>query len=165
MKSEAEIAARRALKERAVTAILAIAQTKPLSAALGQRLEAREAGLQYKLTSDLGKILNEPTAHATFTTAKGCTQLPRGIATGYGPAVAPRNFYDFLLASRTADCLGSYMNDAWRWAVQIMRENPHSFPHSDPAWNVVRMVRAAEVRHKEVVVGWGRGTAMPSINY
>ena len=152
-KGDAEIRARRDLKIRAVNAICDVADAIPLSASRGNtvhgdgnyvnRRGARlGAALHHEFLSDIGLVIRTANARQILTTAKGCSSAPRE-ARGSFHYNQP-TFYEFLEKINDVDCLGSYMEIAWAWAVQIVNRNPHSFPAGDWAHTVVEKVNRAE---------------------
>jgi hypothetical protein len=140
-KSDAEVSARRDVKIRAVNVICEIADARPMSAARGFRID--DGVLLYQMVAGFGSILQMAGAQATFRTAKGCKSRPQRAKDSF--AYNESNFWEFMQHISRVDCLGSYMEIAWGWAVQIMKANPHSFPADHPTWHVYRKVRAAEI--------------------
>ena len=140
-KSDAEVSARRDIKIRAINVICALAAVRPMSAARGFRVD--DPALLHEMVAGFGSILLVPGAEATFRTAKGCRSRPQRAKASF--TYNETNFWEFMQHIRTVDCLGSYMEIAWGWAVQIMKANPRSFPADHPTWNVYGTVRAAEI--------------------
>jgi hypothetical protein len=139
-KSQTEVQARRDLKVKAVNAFCEVARAVPLSASPGNVV--LDAILHYNLLSEIGKVLQTDQAEEILTTAKGCSSAPRE-ARGSFHYNQP-TFHAFLKKSAEVDCLGSYMEVAWAWAVQIVNQNPNSFNSGHPAKAAIAQVNAAE---------------------
>lgn len=143
-KTDAEVLARRDLKARSVNAICTVAALYPMSAARGFRIP--DPALLYTFVRDVGLILQQPNAAAILSTAKGCRSRPQRSKDSFTYPEA--NFAAFLQSIKKVDCLGTYMEVAWGWAVQIMRANPHTFPPGHQAWGVYATVRNAEIAQR-----------------
>lgn len=152
-KTDAEVRARRDLKRRAVYAICDVAYAVPLSASRGNRVPPESrfdtrhgdqpgVAVHHEFLADIGKVLAAENAREILTTAKGCSSAPREARGSFHYPQA--TFYEFLEATKEIDCLGTYMEIAWAWAVQIVRANPTSFPAGDFAHDVIAKVGAAE---------------------
>lgn len=157
-KSNAEIASRRDLKARAINAICEVADEYPLSASRGNRIAKPEVILAFQI--EVAQLLALPSAQPTLSTAKGCKRKPPRAINSF--TYNDNNFHGFLQHLGTTDCLGTYMEVAWGWAVQIMKENPHTFPADHPAWQAYAHVLYTEkTRLAEMAEGTGEPPPEP----
>ena len=157
-KSNAKVASRRGLKARAINAICAVAYEHPLSASRGNRIADPEAILDFQI--EIAQVLSLPGAQPTFLTAKGCKHKPARAINSF--TYNDNNFHGFLRHLGNTDCLGSYMEVAWGWAVQIMKENPHTFPGDHPAWQAyAHVLHTEKTRLAEMAEGTGEPPPEP----
>jgi hypothetical protein len=146
-KGQDEVLARRDMKMRAVMLICNLANAYPLSASRGNRIgvadeDAGSFPLVQGLIIGLQNIAIEPQCQQIFTTAKGCTAKPRDVIGAY----QQNTFYDFIVAAGSVVCVGSYLEAAWAWAVQIIKANRATFPSGTYVHRTIAYVEDQERR-------------------
>lgn len=130
MFSEAEINNRREVKRRVVNQLIDLAVQFP-ACADGNGV-CWEPGVPAVAINQLwAGISGRPADRLAIRTGKGCGRVPKDvpIESGFhGTTMADFLEWGASDGGKAVDCWGSYITIGYRWAVQIIDSNPHSFP-------------------------------------
>jgi hypothetical protein len=120
------VANRRDVKRRTVNVIVNICEQNPGSALQGNRIDPVNNALATTSIVTLWRSLSAVDINV-LRTAKGCHTRPPNCTPGYG-----HTFADLLQIGGQdpygSYCWGSWINNAYEWAVQIIDANPRAFP-------------------------------------
>jgi hypothetical protein len=140
-KSQATIAARRDAKLRSVTTVMNIAERFPTTVFNSHKIP--DDFVEPEVQAPLAKLWDglDDVDKAALKTGKGCNSKPPPVTAYLTP-----NFLEFLYKGAKAvgiACYGTYTEDAYRWARQIVTMNPHTFPGGIGPYDV-RLRKALE---------------------
>jgi hypothetical protein len=129
-KSAEEIEGRRDAKRQVVKQIMDLAYEFPRSALAGMVISHDEVtvGMSFQRIIQWWNGLPNDKKQV-FRTAKGCTRRPPETPPfGQNNSGTFREHLQLLEAPEEVGCFGGWLFQAVRWALQVMRENPHAFP-------------------------------------
>ena len=146
-KSRDVVERRRDCKRRTVDMLVRCAEMGPMAIAASHKLSEEQTGIVTVLAGEFFNQLS-PASRQTLMTAKGCQNCPStAIAKNY------RHCLEFLEIPTTsvnnAGCMGSWTEDAFKWAKQIVESNPHAFPDGFGEFDQRVQQAISQVRHSD----------------